>query len=97
MIEKLVTARGPEYFVGGLVAVDFGGEEYRKITSIEALFGDYEVGNAFAYGVNLSDGRTITVKDAVEVWHKPDPEFDGSDPRDGTPTVTGDDGIEIPY
>jgi hypothetical protein len=98
MIEKLVTARGPEYFVGGLVSIDNGGEEYRKIASIEFVGGDYELGSMAAYYVNLSDGRTILVKDAAEVWQTPEPMLEpGVDPRDGEPTVTSDDGIEIPY
>jgi hypothetical protein len=74
MIEKIVTARGPEYFVGGLVSTSNTGEEYSKVTGIVFVGGDYELGAVSAYDVNLRDGRTIKVKDAVEVWYSPEPE-----------------------
>jgi hypothetical protein len=74
MIEKIVTARGPEYFVGGLVSTSTDGENYSKVTSIVFSGGDYEIGSMCAYSVNLRDGRTINVKDAVEIWYSPEPE-----------------------
>ena len=83
MIEKIVTARGPEYFVGNIVCTSNDGENFSKVTSIEFIGGDYELGSMSAYAVTLRDGRTIHVKDAVEIWYSPEPEtVPGYDPRD---------------
>lgn len=73
MIEKIVTARGPEYAVGNLVWVN-PNDDYSKIISIEWQCGDYEVGSTSAYNVNLNDGRTVVVRDAVEIWRTPEPD-----------------------
>jgi hypothetical protein len=90
MIKRIVTARGANYDL--YTVFDCG-----MISSIEFIGGDYELSSRACYRVNFDTGASVDVYDAVEVWRDPEPEHDGSDPRDVVPTAARNDDTEIHF
>jgi hypothetical protein len=65
MVTEIVTARGVKYEVGKTVPRP---HDTAVVTEIVWQRGDVQEGISGGYEVQLDDGRTIEVNDAVEIW-----------------------------